>query len=186
MYRTARFRTQHFACLMAFSGSLYANSSGSPVCSVAAIPFAPMSSTLSTPAPSGWALLSDARFYQPGISVQLRIVNSDVLKAAKGVLFWAQFNDFATPAGSFLIGPGTPWRYVAPGPGAQCLQGSLTHNTSTPKPQTELVFNWTPPSSGDVFLQAFLIEDCVGNCRSNQALTSTLKLIEAISINGFE
>ena len=186
MYPTSRFRTRHFACLMALSGSLSANSSGSPVCSVSAIPLAPMSSTLSTPAPSGWALLSDARFYQPGVAVQLRIVNSDVLKTVKGVLFWAQFNDFATPAGSFLIGPGTAWRYVSPSPGAQCLQGSVTHDNATPKPQTELVFNWTPPSSGDVFLQAFLIENCVGNCRSNQALTQTIKLFEAISINGFE
>ena len=186
MHRTSRFYTWNFAALLLFSGALHANSSGSPVCSVPLIPFSPMSSTLSTPAPTGWTLLSDARFYQPGAPIQLRIANTDALKNVKGVLIWAQFNDFATPAGSFLIGPGTPWKYVSPSPGTQCLQGSVTHDNPTAKPQSELVFNWTPPERGKVFLQAFIIEDCTGNCRSNQALTQTLELFEAISINGFE
>ena len=172
--------------LTTLSGALHAFSSGSIVCSVGLIPFSPMSSTLSSPTPTGWSLLSDARFYQPGALVQLRIINTDVLKKVKGVLLWAQFDDFATPAGSFLIGPGTPWKYVAPSPSAQCLQGSLTHENPTPKMQAELSFNWTAPASGKVYLQAFLIEDCVGNCRSNQALTQTIELFEAISINGFE
>ncbi len=186
MNRIPRLHTWNFALLIALSGALHANSSGSPVCSVPLIPFSPMSSTLSTPAPTGWALLSDARFYQPGVPIQLRIVNSDVLKNVKGVLLWAQLDDFATPAGSFLIGPGTPWKYVSPSPSAQCLQGSVTHDNPTPKPQSDLVFNWTPPDTGKVFLQAFIIEDCTGNCRANQALTQTLELFEAISINGFE
>lgn len=186
MNRTSRLHAWSVPLLMLFSGALHANSSGSPVCSVPLIPFQPMASTLSTPAPAGWALRSDARFYQPGTSVQLRIVNTDVLKNVKGVLIWAQFDDFATPAGSFLIGPGTPWKYVSPSPSAQCLQGSVTHDNPTPKPQSELVFNWTPPEAGKVYLQAFIIEDCTGNCRSNQALTQTLELFEAISINGFE
>ena len=183
---TIRFHTWNFAVLMTLSTALQANSSGSPVCSVPLIPFPPMSSTLSSPAPTGWTLVSDARFYQPGAAVQLRIVNTDVLKNVKGVLLWAQFDDFTTPAGSFLIGPGTPWKYVSPSPSAQCLQGSVTHDNPTPKPQSDLVFSWTPPETGKVYLQAFVIEDCAGNCRSNQALTQTLELFEAILINGFE
>ena len=183
---TSSFQAAKFFLVMALSSALHANSSGSPVCSVPLIPFPPMASTLSTPAPTGWTLLSSARFYQPGASLQLRIANSDVLKNVKGVLLWAQFDDFATPAGSFLIGPGTPWKYVSPSPSAQCLQGSVTHDNPAVKTQSELVFDWTAPASGKVYLQAFLIEDCTGNCRSNQALTQTLELFEAISINGFE
>jgi len=172
--------------LTALPSALHAFSSGSIVCSVPLIPFSPMSSTLSNPVPAGWSLLSNVRYYQPGAQVQLRIVNTDVLKKVKGVLLWAQFNDFTTPAGSFLIGPGTPWKYVSPSPSAQCLQGSITHDNPDPKTQAELIFNWTPPQTGKVFLQAFVIEDCTGNCRSNQALTQTIELFEAISINGFE
>ena len=180
------FRIGTLFVLSTVSSALDANSSGSPVCSVPLIPFPPMSTTLANPAPSGWSLLINARFYQPGTPIQLRLVNTDVLKNVKGVLLWAQFDDFTTPAGSFLIGPGTPWKYVSPSPSAQCLQGSVTHDNPTPKPQSELVFNWTPPETGKVYLQAFIIEDCTGNCRSNQALTQTLELFEAISINGFE
>ena len=179
-------RLSIFALLIATSGALHAFSSGSIVCSVPLIPFSPMSSTLSNPIPTGWSLLSDARFYQPGALVQLRILNTDILKKVKGVLLWAQFDDFTTPAGSFLIGPGTPWKYVSPSPSAQCLQGSVTHTNPTPRTQAELTFNWTAPDSGKVYLQAFLIEDCPGSCRSNQALTQRLELFEAISINGFE
>ena len=172
--------------LAALSGVLHAYSSGSIVCSVPLIPFPPMSSTLSNPAPSGWSLLSGARYYQPGVPMQLRIVNTDPLKKVKGVLFWAQFDDFTTPAGSFLIGPGTPWKYVSPSPSAQCSQGSITHDNPAPKTQAELIFNWTPPESGKVYLQAFVIQGCAGNCRANQALTQTIELYEAISVNGFE
>ena len=186
MNLTQDFRIGIFFALNAVSGALLANSSGSPVCSVPMIPFPPMSNTLSNPAPTGWSLLSDARFYQPGVPIQMRLVNTDVLKKVKGVLLWAQFDDFTTPAGSFLIGPGTPWKYVSPSPSVQCLQGSVTHDNPTPKVQAELIFDWTPPESGKVYLQAFIIEDCVGSCRSNQALTQTLALFEAISINGFE
>lgn len=172
--------------LATLPGTLEAFSSGSIVCSVPLIPFAQMSSTLANPAPSGWSLLGDARFYQPGVAMQFRILNIDPLKKVKGVLLWAQFDDFATPAGSFLIGPGTPWKYVSPRPTAQCSQGSITHDNPAPKTQSELTFNWTAPESGNVYLQAFVIEDCTGNCRSNQALTQTIALFEAISVNGFE
>lgn len=172
--------------LTAVSSALHANSSGSPVCSVPTIPFSPMSNTLSNPVPTGWSLVSDARFYRPGVPISLRILNIDLFKKVKGVLLWAQFDDFATPAGSFLIGPGTPWKYVSPSPSAQCLQSSITHDNPTPKMQSDLIFNWTPPEMGKVYLQAFLIEDCTGSCRSNQALTQTLELFEAITINGFE
>ncbi len=163
-----------------------ANSSGSPVCSVAFIPLAPMSSVLATPAPQGWRLETAAKFYQPDVPIELRVRNTDILKNVRGVLIWAQFEDFTTPAGRFLIGPGTPWRYVSPAPGVQCQQGSVTHNSSTPKSQAELVFNWTPPTAGNVHVQAFLIEDCGGGCRSYQALTQTIDLVEAIQIDGFE
>ncbi len=175
-----------FVLLTVTSGALHANSSGSPVCSVPFIPFSPMSNTLSSPAPVGWSLLSTARFYQPGGQVLLRIVNADPLKKVKGVLLWAQFDNFTTPAGSFLIGPGTPWKYVSLSPTVQCAQGSITHDNPSPKTQAELIFNWAAPDSGTVYLQAFLIEDCTTNCRSNQALTQTVELFEAISINGFE
>ena len=168
-------------------GTLDAFSSGSIVCSVPLIPFPPMSSTISNPAPSGWSLLGNARFYQPGVAMQFHILNTDPLKKVKGVLLWAQFDDFATPAGSFLIGPGTPWKYVSPSPSAQCFQGSITHDNPAPKTQSELVFNWTAPESGKAYLKAFVIEECsTGSCRSNQALTQTIELFEAISVNGFE
>ena len=87
--------------LSTLSGALHAFSSGSIVCSVLLIPFSPMASTLSNPTPTGWSLLSDARFYQPGALVQLRIINTDVLKKVKGVLLWAQFGLYSHPTSRF-------------------------------------------------------------------------------------
>jgi hypothetical protein len=163
-----------------------ANSSGAPVCSVPFIPFTPMSNVLANPAPQGWRLQTAAKFYQPSVAIEFRVVNTDPLRKVLGVLIWAQLEDFTTPAGSFLIGPGTPWKYVSPAPGVQCQQGSVTHNSPVPKTQAELVFSWTPPAEGNVHVQAFVIEECGGGCRSYQALTQTIDLVEAIHIDGFE
>jgi Reeler domain len=169
-----------------FSTSAWANSVGSPVCEVASIPFAPMSSVIGSPEPVGWTLASTARVYRPGDAITVRIVNTDPTKRVRGALIWAKFDDFS-PAGIFQVGPGNLWQYIPPGPNAQCAQASISHTSSAPKAQSELVFSWTPPAQGDVRMRAYLIEDCLlSSCRSFQALTQVLALPEAFLLSGFE
>jgi Reeler domain len=160
----------------ALSTSVWANSVGSPVCEVTALPFAPMSSVIGSPEPVGWTLFTTARAYRPGEAIEVRIVNTDPTKRVRGALIWAKFDDFS-PAGIFQVGPGNLWQYIPPGPNAQCAQASISHTSSAPKTQAELVFSWTPPAQGDASMRAFLIEDCLlTSCRSFQALTQVLAL----------
>jgi hypothetical protein len=171
--------------------ALRAHSFGSPVCEVGVIPLAPMSTTLSSPAPTGWALFTTAKVYVRGAPIDVSVINTDPLKKARGVLIWSKFGDLS-PAGSFLIGPGNAWQYIPPSPTVQCAQASISHTDNSPQVQADLTFSWTPPTSfpgdsSDVFLRAFIIEDCVaGSCRSYQALTQRLALPEAFLVAGFE
>lgn len=174
-----------FGCLLASSAS--ANSAGAPVCDVPFIPFTPMSSTIGSPAPENWRLQTSARWYRAGQNIELRIRNDDPLKQVRGILLWAKFDADFTPAGSFLLGPGSLWRHIPPSPTAQCAFGSITHNSAVVKAQSELVFTWTAPQQGDVFMRAYVIEDCMlSSCRSFQALTELISLPEAFLVDSFE
>jgi hypothetical protein len=178
-----------FSAMLAIGAQASANSTGSIVCSVGALPFSPMSSVLTTPAPSGWVLQTNARYYRVGEAIEFRISNTNPSVQLRGILLWGQFGDLS-PAGSFDLGDGLLWRYVAPSPGVQCNQGSITHQNKLPKNQSELVFTWTPPSSGEVRLQAFLIDHCDSNlntnCRGAQFLTQVIALNEALFVDSFE
>lgn len=197
--------SSHFLCqsqmkltltLLAVLGSLtlangaFANSFGSPVCEVNSLPLLPMANSVSSPVPVGWSLRTDSPSYLSGTPLEIRISNVDPLKRVRGVLLWAKTSADFQPAGSFLVGPGSMWQYIPPGPGAFCQQASITHMNSAPKQQSTLVFNWTPPvSDADVLLRAFLIEDCAlpSGCRGAQALTPWLVLVgEVVFKDRFE
>ncbi len=172
------------ATLAAFAHPAGALSLGAPICEVNTLPLVEMSSTLASPPPSGWLLQSRA-WYQPGQPQTLLIRNSvDALKRVRGVLIWAKASQFSG-AGSFALGP--LYQYI-PAP-AECGQWAISHNSATPKIQSELEFTWTAPESGTPILRAFLIEDCglaSGDCRSYQALTPVKALYEAVFVDGLE
>jgi hypothetical protein len=164
-------------------------SSGSVVCEVNTIPFAPMSSVVSNPIPVGWSLRAGASVYVPGQSLTLELVNSDPGKRLRGVLIWAKSGPF-TGAGSFQPSfPSALFRYVE-GAMPDCGESSLTHANANPKAQDQLRFSWQAPvaGTGSVIVRAYLIEDCGAgqSCRSAQALTDILVLEEAVFSDGFE
>jgi hypothetical protein len=178
------------AIALVFALNAQANSFGAPVCDVPSIPFAPMSNSISNPAPQGWLTTVPRAYYRIGEPFEVRITNPDPLKQVRGVLLWAKFSNFAQ-AGRFALdpSPNALWQYIPPSPSAQCAEASITHTSAAPKAQSSLVFSWTPPSSGGaVFMRAYLIENCmiVSGCRSAQALTPIVNLIEAEFISGFE
>jgi Reeler domain len=192
MMQSIRIQTILGVAAFAAAQVALANGTGSPVCNVPFLPLSPMSSVLINPAPSGWRIDAGDSLYSPGQSITWSISNVDPLKKVRGVLMWAQYEDLS-PAGSFLIGPGTLWRYVAPSPSAQCEQGSITHSNKFPKLQSALQFTWTAPVNpiaSIIKVQAFLIEDCGAdlnvNCRGAQALTQELRLQEGIFRSSFE
>ena len=58
---------------------------------------------------------------------------------------------------------------------------------ATVKTQSDMVFSWTAPAQGDVFIRASVIEDCLlSSCRSFQALTELVALPEAFLVTSFE
>ena len=173
--------------ILLLNAAASANSAGAPVCEVPFIPFTPMSSTIGSPTPANWRVETSARWYRAGESIEIRIRNDDPLKFVRGVLLWAKFESDFSPAGSFLVGPGSLWRHIPPSPTAQCAQGSITHNSATVKTQSDMVFSWTAPAQGDVFIRAYVIEDCLlSSCRSFQALTELVALPEAFLVTSFE
>jgi Reeler domain len=187
---SAKFYAALFLALASMaSNTAFANSFGSPVCEVNSLPLMPMANSVSNPVPTGWSLRTDKPYFQSGAPLEIRIGNIDPLKRVRGVLLWAKTAADLQPAGSFLVGPGSMWQFIPPGPGAFCQQASVTHMDSAPKEQSTLVFSWTPPTNdSDVLLRAFLIEDCalVTGCRGAQALTPALILSEAVFKDRFE
>lgn len=184
MTRSPFFKAVLAATLAACSSPAGAFSLGAPICEVNTLPLVEMSSTLASPPPTGWVLQSRP-WYQPGQPQTLRIRNTvDAQRRVRGVLIWAKASQF-TGAGSFT--PGPLYQYI-PAP-AECGQWAISHNSATPKIQSELEFTWTAPESGTPILRAFLIEDCglaSGNCRSHQALTPVRALYEAVFVDGLE
>lgn len=168
--------------LIPVTGSAF--SLGAPICEVNTLPLIEMSSTLASPPPAGW-VLETRPYYQPGQVQTLRVRNTvDPLRQARGILIWAKLGPF-TGAGSFATGP--LYQYI-PAP-AVCGEWALSHNSGTPKTQSELVFPWTAPEAGTPILRAFIIEECglgTGACRSYQALTPLKALYEAIHVDGLE
>lgn len=166
-------------------------SSGSTVCEVDALPFAPMASVLRQPAPAGWRLRSEADSWYPGALRRLRLEHPDPTRRARGVLVWVKGNSFGSPvgAGQFLdLGVSDLYQFSL----ASCDQWSLTQRDAQPKTQDQLLFAWQAPMAGGLgFLaaRAFVIEDCSafsGGCRDAQALTEIVSLREVVFAEGFE
>jgi len=161
-----------------------ANSQGSPICEVNALPLVPMSPTLANPPPQGWTLQAPARFL-PGTPIQLRLHHPDPSRRARGVLIWAKAG-IAAGAGTFSVPGDGRWSYI-PAPAA-CGTWALSHTDSQPKTQDQLVFEWTGDGDGSVVVRAFLIEDCShpAGCRDQQALTPVVLIEAGLFANGFE
>jgi hypothetical protein len=179
-----------------FAGSAgHAFSSGSTVCEVNALPFAPMASVLRQPPPSGWTLTVDRSDWYPGALRVLRLHHPDPERRARGVLVWVKGSTFGSPvgAGRFLdLGVLDQFRFVDATPPADCGMWALTHRDALPKAQASLLFAWQAPDQpglGNLVARAYLIEDCdasPGVCRDAQALTAFLPLREVLFANGFE
>jgi hypothetical protein len=165
-------------------GLLSANSQGSPICEVNALPLIEMSPTLATPAPQGWTLVAPARFI-PGQPVELRLAHPDPQRRARGVLIWAKAGQFAG-AGSFALPANGRWAYI-PAP-ANCGTWAISHTDNQPKSLDQLVFHWTGSGAQGVILRAFIIEDCShpAGCRDQQALTPIAFLEAGLFADSFE
>lgn len=172
-------------------GQALASSSGSPVCDILplSLPFAPMSTVLDVPAPSGWRLRPGAPVYYPGEALEVAIDNTDPSKRARGILLWSR--NAGGRIGSWTLPAGNRFRHIVENPA--CGTASLTHADAEPKTQSSMRFTWVAPAAGagTVAMRAFVIEDCAaptGGCRGAQALTDfgyTL-LEEGVFRNGFE
>lgn len=185
--REFRRRTGAWACVLWISllpGLTYANSQGSPICEVNALPLIEMSPTLANPAPQGWTLVAPARFF-PGRAVELRVGHPDPQRRARGVLIWAKAGQFQG-AGSFALPANGRWAYI-PAP-ANCGTWAMSHTDNQPKSLDQLVFHWTGNDTQGVILRAFIIEDCShpAGCRDQQALTPIVFLEAGLFADGFE
>jgi hypothetical protein len=180
--------------LLSAMSPLHAFSSGSTVCEVNALPFAPMASVLRQPAPSGWSLTVDSDAWYPGAIRRFRVQHTDPARRARGVLVWVKGNSFGTPVGTgrFLdLGVIDRFRFAGAFEG-ECGEWAVTHRDAQPKPQSELLFAWQAPlvaPPANLVARAFVIEDCdpqPGGCRDAQALSGFLALREVLFAEGFE
>jgi hypothetical protein len=166
-------------------------SSGSPVCEVNALPLVPMSPVLVQPPPSGWRLAVPEPRFHPGRLTEVRVVNEDPGKRARGVLVFAKSGPL-TGAGRFILpSPSSLFGYIPFVPGSDCGEWAVSHVTAVPKTQAQLVFRWQPDPGLDlpVGVRAFVIEDCQpepGGCRGAQALTDFVELVPTVFFDDFE
>lgn len=171
-------------------------SGGSPVCEVNLLPLVPMSPVLRDPPPVGWFLSVPERRWYAGREIDVRLVNADPQRRARGALLWAKSGPL-TGAGEFVlpdvVPPAVPrFGYITPSPGNACDQWSVSHVDSQPKTQAQLVFRWRAPSNlQDPFIgmRAFVIDDCrptPGGCRGAQALTDFIDLVPTLFFDDFE
>jgi hypothetical protein len=181
------------ALLLQATGA-WAFSSGSIVCEVNQLPFAPMASVVSPVPPPQWQLVAERDYWYPGQVQTLRLVHDDPARRARGVLLWVKGASFGTPvgAGSFVdTVPSSLWQFVAAMPPADCAQWAITHESAEPKDQSLLQFTWRAPADvqGTLVARAFVIDDCApaaGGCRGAQALTAFVPLRETLYADGFE
>lgn len=168
------------------AGPAHAFSLGAPICEVQALPLAPMSPTLASPAPTGWQLRIDAPRYIPGRPVRVAVTNTDLAQRARGVLLWAKSGP-VTGFGSFVV-DNALWQHL-PG-SANCGEWAITHTSNAAKPLDQLHFEWIAPAaaSASVLFRAFVIEDCDDpqGCRSYQALTPVTVLQAGLFFDDFE
>lgn len=166
-------------------------SSGSTVCEVDSLPFAPMAGVLRQPPPQGWRLRIDADAWHPGALRTLRLEHPDPARRARGVLLWTKASSHGSPvgAGQFLdMGVSDLYQFTL----ASCGAWSVTQRNALPKAQANMLFAWQAPTSpglGFLIARAFVIEDCSefsGGCRDAQALTELVFLREALFFEGFE
>jgi hypothetical protein len=159
-------------------------SQGSPICEVNTLPLTAMSPTLADPAPQGWSLQLPDK-HAPGRAVQIRVINGDPTRRARGVLLWVKSGP-AAGAGSFSIPGSGLWQYVPPP--VQCGTWAIAHTDGSAKTQDQLVFEWTSSEAISVIVRAFVIEDCTqqGGCRDQQALTPIGHIDPALFFDGFE
>lgn len=166
-------------------------SSGSPVCEVNALPFAPMSPVLVQPPPSGWRLEVPEPRFHGGRLTEVRVANADPSKRARGVLLFAKSGPLTGAGRFFLPSPSPLFGFIPFVPGSDCGEWAVSHVTAVPKTQAQLVFRWQPDEGLDLLvgMRAFVIEDCQtdpGGCRGAQALTEFVELVPTIFFDGFE
>lgn len=160
---------------------------GAPICEVQSLPLAPMSPTLSNPAPTGWRLhIADPR-YIPGRPLRIEIVNTDPAQRARGVLIWAKSGP-VSGLGSFSGDAGL-YQTIPPAM-APCDEWAMSHTSNAAKTQAQLHFDWTAPAGAttNVLFRAFIIVDCDDpkGCRSYQALTPVLVKQAGLFFDDFE
>jgi hypothetical protein len=191
---TALFAITTIACASAHAPSAAAFSTGSVVCEVNQLPFAPMASVVSPVPTPQWRLEVQNNSWNRGQVVTLRLVHDDPARRARGVLLWVKGSKFGTPvgAGSFEDTVASSlWQFVSAMPPENCGQWAVTHESAEPKSQSFMVFTWRPPAEnlGIMVARAFVVEDCApgpGGCRGAQALTPFLVLPETLLSDGFE
>ncbi len=180
--------------LLLLAPGTWAFSSGSVVCEVNQLPFAPMASVVSPVPPPQWRLVAEHDYWYPGQMQSLRLVHDDPARRARGVLLWVKGSSFGTPvgAGSFVDTVASSlWQFVAAMPPEDCAQWAITHESADPKDQSALVFAWRAPDEGlgSLVARAFVIDDCnpdAGGCRGAQALTPFVPMRETLFTDGYE
>lgn len=186
-----RRRTSLALCLACAAPCALAFSSGSPVCEVNVLPFTPMSPVLIQPPPSGWRLEVPEPRFHGNRRTEVRVVNADPSKRARGVLLFAKSGPL-TGAGRFVLPSPSPlFGFIPFVPGSDCGEWAVTHLSAEPKTQAQLRFEWEPEPTLDllVAMRAFVIEDCQpepGGCRGAQALTDVAELVPTVFFDGFE
>jgi hypothetical protein len=170
--------------ILSWSSVCTAFSGGSPVCEVNSLPLQPMSPVLADPPPIGWGMRASSLGFSPGRPIEFQVFNTDPNRRARGVLIWAKAGPQAG-SGRFLV-PSKLFQYLPAF--ANCGEWALSHTSSAPKPQSDLLFTWEPPASGSAFVRAFIIDDCQApnGCRAHQALTEPLILEPVLFLDGFE
>jgi len=177
--------------LCAIPPDAVAFSSGSPVCEVNALPLVPMSPVLIQPPPAGWRLVVPEPRFHGGRTNEIRVVNADPAKRARGVLLFAKSGPL-TGAGRFILPSPSPlFGFIRFVPGSDCGEWAVSHVSAEPKTQGQLVFRWQPDAGLDLLvgMRAFVIEDCLpepGGCRGAQALTDFIELVPTVFFDDFE
>jgi hypothetical protein len=143
------------AALAAFVGAAaFANSNGSPLCTVDPVTMNSNMLPASVSSPNGW-FFDVPTTYTPGAATAIGVRNANAGKQFRGILMWLTRPD-GTPVGTWT----TPI-------GFKLCNTSLVHESSVAKSQRS--FNYIPPSNEttSLTLRAVVVEECgLSSCRS--------------------
>ena len=157
---------------LCLSPGAFANSFGSPVCSITPAQMDAADLTATVISPNGWSINVPIS-YTAGTPLTVAIANSNTSKQFRGLLLWA------TNSAGTLVGTWTaPAGYSTP---SSCGGSSLTHTSSTAKSQR--TFSFAPPlaGSGTLTFRAVVTEECgAGSCRSWHAFPNAISVTESL------